>query len=105
MKHDTRLKPAVRRDQILTTALSLAESSHYLQLTRDKIARALGLSGPAVQYHFGTMAKLRSEIMRAAVKREYLPVIAQGLMARDRQAAKADPDLKTRALESVAVNQ
>lgn len=103
MSHkNPRLKPAVRRDQILTAALSLASASHYLRLTRDQIATKLGLSGPAVQYHFGTMGQLRTDLMRAAVKRQHLVVLSQGLLAKDKHAEKASEELRGRALASVA---
>jgi len=97
MKHK-RLKPTVRKDAIITVALALASDSHYQKLTRDQIATAAEVSGPAIQYHFKTMTRLRGEIMRAAVKRECLPVIAQGVLAKDPQAAKAPNDLQCKAL-------
>lgn len=97
MKKDTRLKPEVRKEQILTAALELAGESHYLKLTRDTIAEAVGLSGPAVQYHFKTVTQLRNAIIRAAVKREDLVVIAQGLGAKEPHAEKASAELQQRA--------
>lgn len=98
-----RLKPDVRKDQILTKALELAAQSHYLKLTRDTIADALEISGPAIQYHFGTMGRMRRELMRAAVKREDLTVISQGLLAKDVQAGKASSDLQERAIRHVSI--
>lgn len=92
-----RLKPDARKAQILTAALALARESHYLKLTRDDIAKAVNLSGPAVQYHFQTVKKLRNEIMRAAVKRVDLVVIAQGLGAKEPHAERAPADLQQRA--------
>lgn len=102
MSTKPRLKPAVRREQILTAALSLAEASHYLRLTRDQIAESLGLSGPAVQYHFGTMKQLRGDLMRAAIKRENLVVLSQGLLSQDKRAQGAPEGLRVRALASVS---
>lgn len=94
----TRKKPAVRKDEILTVALPLAEADGYQCVTRDQIAKAAGCSGPTVQYHFGTMAQLRRDIMRQAIKRECLRVVAQGLASGDAQAVKAPEDLRRRAM-------
>lgn len=96
-----RLTAAKRRTQVIDTALSMAESGHYLKLTREALAAKVGLSGPLIQYHFGTMAKLRRAIMRAAVQRKCLKVIGQGLTANDSQALKADPELRAAALNSL----
>jgi AcrR family transcriptional regulator len=93
-----RLKPAVRKEEILAAALILAAEYGYSSVTRDAIAYQAKVSGPAVQYHFGTMAKLRVELMRYAVKQRDPRVVAQGLAVRDRQAAKADAELKREAM-------
>ena len=84
-----RLKPAARKQEIIAAALRLASKSGYMTITRNQIAGAAGVTGPAVQYHFETMAQLRRAIMRAAVKQEFLPVILQGLALKDAQAMKA----------------
>lgn len=95
-----RKRPEVRKDEVLTAALILAEKSHYLKVTRDAIAAASGVSGPAVQYHFKTMGQLRKEIMRAAVKRHCLLVIAQGVLARDAIARRAPEAVRRAAVEA-----
>lgn len=100
MKHK-RLKPAVRKDEILAAALQLAAESNYMTLTRNAIARAAGVSGPAVQYHFGTLAQLQNEVIRAALKQECLPVIAQGVLAKDTRIMQADEELRARAIAAV----
>ena len=100
---DTRLPPDMRKDQIITMALQLAAGSHYLKLTRDAIAEKLHIRGPAIQYHFGTMANMRRDIMRAAIKREDLVVLSQGLLAKDNHAGKAPPELRERAINHVSL--
>lgn len=97
----SRKKPAIRREEILTAALQLAESKGYNTVSRDDIARKLGVSGPTVQYHIGTMANLRRDIVRAAIKQENLVVLGQALVLRDKHAAKAPDDLKRAAVEGV----
>lgn len=81
----TRLKPDDRRELIVITALALAQGKNYMKVTRDEIAEQLGITGPAIQHHFGTMKQLQRSVMRAACQRaavgdEYaLRVVAQGL--------------------------
>lgn len=89
-----RLKPDIRKENILKAALKLAAVGNYLVVTRDEIAKAVGVTGPALQYHFGTMARLRNELMRYAVRHRHPRVVAQGLATRNPQALKADDELK-----------
>jgi AcrR family transcriptional regulator len=96
-----RLKPAVRKEEILAAALKLAAKHGYTQVTRDDIADKVGVGGGAIHYHFGTMAKLRTELMRYAVKQRHPRVVAQGLAGRNRHALKADDALKQLAREAV----
>ena len=93
-----RLKPEIRKDEIIAAALVLAASTHYTRVTREAIAAAITIKGPAIQYHFGTMGQLRRELMRAAVKQRVLNVVAQGLLARDEHAEKADTALREEAI-------
>lgn len=93
----SRKKPEIRKAEILTAALSLASMTHYLTVTREQIATAAGVSPAAVQYHFKTMPQLRRQMMRAAVKRECLTVVAQGLLAKDPHVADIGADLRKRA--------
>jgi AcrR family transcriptional regulator len=81
----TRLKPDDRREQIVDAVLELAKGKNYSKVTRDEIAAALSISGPAIQHHFGTMVQLRRSVVRAACQRAVtmdpvgLRVVAQGL--------------------------
>jgi len=96
-----RLKPADRRKQLIEAALNLAEGRDYTRVTRNEIAAAAGVVGAVIHHQFGTMAKLRRAIMRAAVAEERLSIIGQGLVVRDPQAMKAPLELRTRALQSL----
>ena len=96
-----RLKPEVRKEEIIACALELAQATDYARLTRDQIAKAAGVSGPAILYHFSTMQQLRNAVMRTAVKRENLLVIASGLLAKDPHALRADPELARRAMSAL----
>ena len=103
MRPRERLSAPLRRDQIVEAALVLAASPGctWQSVTRDQIGHVCGITGQAVMWHFSTMAQLRRSIMRAAVRRENLAVIAQGLAAGDAQARKAGRAVQRRALESI----
>lgn len=95
--------PTKRKQQILNAALEVSERTNYMDVTKKEIAYVCNLSMGSINVYFGTMDKLRKEIMRAAVKREILAIIAQGLIRNDRVALKADWELKERAKQSIPV--
>ena len=99
----SRLKPEVRKEIIITAALKLATEWHFLKVTRGMVAEDVGVAPATIQYHFKNMDQFRKELMRAAVKQECLPVIAQGLLMGNNHARKASPELKQRAVESVGI--
>ncbi len=71
-------------------------------LTREAVAREAQCTDGLVSRYFGTMLAFRRTIMRHAIKVDNLPIIAQGLAAGDKCAIKASPDLKARALNTLA---
>lgn len=96
----TRMKTAARKEDILAAALQLAEEGGYLTVTRNDIAAAAQVSGPTLHYHFGTMAQLRRDLMRYAIRVGSSRVIAQGVVAGDPQAMKLDEATRKAALAS-----
>lgn len=97
-----KLEARERAAQILGAALLVAARVGYTRVTREQIAHEARIAPTLIPYHFGTMPELRRHIMREAVRRECLPVIAQGLALRDRHALKAPPELRRRASESLS---
>lgn len=91
------MTPRDRTDALLTTALHLAAAHGYATLTRESIALAAGVSPALVSARLGTMDAMRRSVMRAAVARGCVAVVAQGLAVRDRWALRADDELKARA--------
>lgn len=96
-----RLKPEVRKEDILRTALPLAEKLGYTKVSRETITDSIGITGPALNYHFGTMTQFRRELLRYAIKNESLLVIAQALSSKVHCVQKAPKELQRRALESL----
>lgn len=98
MKTQHKLEARERIKQILAVALPLASKVGYTHVTREAIAASAGIPASLISYHMGTMPDLRRHIMREALRVECLPVIAQGIVARDRHALKAPSDLREKAL-------
>lgn len=93
-----RKPPKERTAELLEAALEVAAESGYLQMTRQAIAERVGVTPALVTHRFSTMAELRRLVMRQAVKREVLAIIAQGLAVKDAHAMRAPADLKRKAL-------
>jgi AcrR family transcriptional regulator len=91
------VRPSDRTDAILTAALHLAARHGYHTLTREQIALAAGVSPALVSARLGTMDAMRRSVMRAAVARRCVGVVAQGLALRDRWAMRADDSLRAAA--------
>lgn len=92
-----RANPNLRKDQILKVALDICEQKGYANLTREKIAEAAGVSPGTVSIHFGTMPQLKRAVMRSAIKNEVIPIVAEGLAAKDPHASKAPAEIKAKA--------
>lgn len=94
--------PKDRKGQLLVAALELAERVGYTQVTRDALAAAAGVSPALVSVRFGTMLCFRRDLMRFAIRKEALRVIAQGLCISDCHARKAPEELRRRAMDELA---
>ncbi len=87
-----------RRAQLLNAALPLAEEVGCAHVTQHAVAKASGVSGSLIPHYFGSMCGFRLELMRLAIRKENLLVIARGL-ADDDDLAKATPQgLRDRAI-------
>lgn len=96
-----RMKPEARKEAILDAALSAAEQDHYLNLTRDSVARAASVSEATVSSYFGTMNQLRRAIIRRAISINCSRVIAQGMSAGDSRALNVPDEIKQEAIRSL----
>ena len=101
MHQRQRLAPKVRTAQLLDIALVQAETFGCRNVTAHRVAVAAGVAPSLVTYYFSTMPRLHRAIMRAAVKREILPIIAQGIADRNPQALAAPDELKRKALATL----
>lgn len=95
-----RLKPDVRKEEILAAALPLAVSDGYSTLTREQVGEAAQVSGPVLNYYWGTMRQFRRALLRYAIQVECLSVVAQGVINGQANLAEGD-SLRRRALDSL----
>lgn len=97
-----RLEQKARAQQLLGVALALSEQRGYTNVTHDAIADSAKVSRGLVVHYLGAVPQMRRDIMRAALTQQNARVVAQGLAAGDRHAAKAPPELKRKASKLVA---
>lgn len=96
-----RMNPVDRKADILASAVKAATEHGFAHLRLTHIAAAAECSNALVVSHFGTMVQMRRAVMRAAIKEQILPIIAEGVAMRDPSATKISDDLKRKALASL----
>jgi len=99
-----RQEPDDRRESILAAAIALSEKVGYMNILREDVAASAGVAPSLVSKYFGSIPKLKRDIMRAAVQQEVLSIVAQGVATCDPHALKASDDLKRRAAAALSSN-
>lgn len=97
----TRLDPKEREALILAAAMRVATRTHYAQVTLQQIADEAQVSKYLPTYYFGTMPNMRRKIMREAIRTRNLTIVLQGVLAKDRRALSAPPELIAAAKASL----
>lgn len=97
----TKLEPKDREAQILAAAVAQAIQHGYQNIERQKIADAAGVSPALVSKYLGTMTNVKRDVLRYAVRNRILPIIAQGLAMKDKQAMKAPEQVRKDALATL----
>ena|GEM_PF-2226368 len=95
MKTSTKERAAA----LLAAALDLARKQGWHSLTHESIAKAADVSPSLVKVRLGTIAALRRAVMREAVRQGVVRVVAEGLVAGDRTARRADAALRSACAE------
>lgn len=87
------------RDQrILDAAVELAKHDGYQFLTRDGVAKEAGVAAGTVNSAYGTIRDLKRAVLREAVDKQILPIIAQGLADNHEFVRDIPSELKARAV-------
>ena len=97
-----RMKPADRKADILEAAIKAAQKHGFVAVRQKDIAEEAQCGFGTVSLYFSTMKQMRRAVMRAAIARGLLPIVAQGLGCMDPDARKAPPELKEKALKLLA---
>lgn len=84
-------------DKILRAAVRVAKKRGFRRFTRSEVAVEVGCAAGTVNYHFDSMDVLRMEVMREAVRREVIQVVAEGLAHRHILALRAPKGLRRKA--------
>lgn len=92
---DTKLK-------ILNTAVRMTTANPTEKLIRDDVAKAAGVSTGLISYHFGSIAELRKEVMREAVRGKILSILAYGLMSKNPIAMSMSSKLRKQVAKCIA---
>lgn len=102
-KTDGRVEKGTKaKELILATALQLANLQGYKGVTREGIARRLGIAEGCISYHFGNMKKLQTAMVERAVEAENLKLVGQALSDRHPVALKAPESLRRAAALKMA---
>lgn len=93
----------IGKQAILDAAVTLAQFQTYTTVTRKQIAERVRCAPGTVSYHFTTMEKLHTAIIKRAVELELPAIIAQGIVAKNWYALHAPSWLREAAAKSLAV--
>lgn len=96
------MQPSARKSEILDAALRVAAASGFAAMRQQDIATEAKCSYGTVSTHFTNMRTMRRAVMRAAIERKILLIIAQGLAAYDSDARKAPQALRKAALATLS---
>ena len=84
-----RLKPEVRKTEVLDAAIRVANENNYYSMQRVEIATEAGCSEATVTKYFGTMGQLKKQVLRYALKNNINHIVAQGILQRDAYMMRA----------------
>jgi len=94
-----REEPALRYDEILSAAITLAEKIGFMEITRESVALEADASCALITRYFKTMDNLKKRVLKTAIEFERLPIIAQGLSLGKIQATELDKKLLSKVLD------
>lgn len=97
-----RLDADIRKQQIIDAAMLEALERGFARLTCAGIARRAGVSPGLVAHYLGRETDIRRVVMRTAIKRDELKILAQGLAVGDPTARRAPPEKKAQAAQFIS---
>jgi len=97
-----RVNPLLRRSHVLNKAIELAKEKGYNSITRKEIAEAAEITPALLSHYFDSIESLRATVLKIAIRRKVLEIVAQGLVNNDPEAIQAPRDLKYAAVAYLA---
>lgn len=86
-----------RDDRILEAAINLALQDGYQWITRARVAADADVAAGTINLAFGDMKGLKRAVLRAAIERGIIEIVAQGLADRHPIAMDAPAEIKAQA--------
>lgn len=102
MTKTKRMKRADRAVQVLAKAMTLSRRGGLHKLTQESVARACGITRPAILYYFPSPAKLRNAVIMEAIRTEDADICAQAVAMRDPLAYRVKGTLRADAARFIA---
>lgn len=93
---------ALRKEHILNAALSYSTEVGYRGITRDAVAEIADVSSVLIASYYPRMADLKLAVMHAAIEREIVNVVAQGILLDDPLTKDISDVLKQKVLDYLA---
>ena len=97
-----RAYPVLRYENVLDAAIATAKTMGYYAIRREDVASRANISPALVSHYFGTIEELRALVLKTAIKRGVLDILAQGLARKDPMATNAPQHLKDGAVSYLA---
>lgn len=94
-----RADPEIRQQQLLEAAIYVAKTEGWSKLTRAKVAAKAQVAASLINFYFGDKDEFRTSVMKAAVERNIVSVVAEGLLYLNPAALDAPAPIKNRAKE------
>lgn len=92
----------MQKHELLAVAVSLAEKHGYDKITREQISTEAKVSPGTVSNVLGTMAQMRKDVVRHAVRTNNLIIQAQAIINKEPYALrKMSKGAKAHALNSI----
>lgn len=107
MKRNARSNPYDRKQQILEAAVEIATDLGYQNLTRGYIVAYTKLTPPTISRYWN-FNELKDLVMKIAIKKQILPILASGIFLKNELALMAPTELKLKAqkyLEKTLLDQ
>ena len=93
--------PEQRRGYILEAAIELARQDGYLNIRKEGIAARCGIGAGTVHSAYGSMADIRNDVVRVAIERGIISILADALAQKHPLARNAPDHLKAQAVASL----